>query len=83
MSGAGQLHRTIENFFGDREKTLDFGVDDTHRDRSGIVTDPSVANDSHIHLNDVAIGNDPGTADSMDDFFIQADANMAGKFLVS
>ena len=70
MSWAGELNSAIENFFRDSEQTLNLWVDDTNRNRSGIVTNPTVANDADIHLNNIAVSDRSGTADAMNNLLV-------------
>lgn len=70
VSGPGEFHSAAQNALGDCEESLGFGGDDSNGDRSGIVSNPSIANDPDIHFNDVAVGDGSGPSDAMNDLFV-------------
>ena len=66
----GEPDGAIQNLFGYGEKAFGLGLNDTHRNAHGGVANPTVPDDSDIHLHDIAVADLSGSSDSVDDFFI-------------
>ena len=77
------LDGTIEDLLGYGEESFGLGVDDSHRDAHRRVADPAIADNSDIHLHHVAVADLAWSPDSMNDLFVDGDANVAREFLVT
>ncbi len=69
-TGPGKLHGAIENLLGDGKETFGLRIDNAYRKAGGGVTDPAVAHNTDVELDDITVGDLAGPANTMNDFFV-------------
>ena len=82
-AGLDALDGAIQNLLGDGKQAFRLGIDDSDRDAHRGVADPAVADDADIHFDDVAVADFSWSADAVDDFFVDRDADVSREFLVA
>lgn len=83
ISGPSLIDPLMQSFFGALQELLYFWFDHSDRNGGGSVADPSIQNNTNIEFDDIAIVQLAGTANSMNDFFIDRNTDIARKPAIS
>ena len=68
-----------QRILGHAQQFIDAIVDHADRNRGGGVPHPAILDHADVELHDVAVLDPPLAADSVHDFVVQRNANVAGK----
>src|SRR5215472_12457393 len=72
-----------ERVFGHTQQVVRALVDNSNGNSCGVISNPTILNDTDVELHYVAILNSPLAADAVDNFVIKRDTNVSGKNAVS
>src|SRR6185369_13044879 len=75
--------REIEGLLSDLQKALHLGIDNADGDGRCGISHPAILDHSTIDFYDVAVLNSTWSADAVNYFLVQRNANVAGKFFVT